>query len=164
MAAIKTNEFALFINTGTPDAPVWARVRKQGELKIKYDAEVTEEKFVDEAGPSSSVDSYKVSSDGEMQAYKGDAAFEYLDDLRQNRATGEDAETETLKVYMYDKTGDGETATYAAEKSKAVIAISEFGGEGGGGKASINYSVTDNGDPQRGTVKLTEEAPTFTAA
>lgn len=165
MNAVKTNEFALFLNTGTLAAPVWARVRKQGELKLSYEAEVTEDKFVDESGPTSSVDSYKVSSDGEMQAYKEDAVFEYLDNLRQTRATGEAAETETLKVYFYDsQTVEGQTI-YSAERSSAVVSISEFGGEGGGGKVSINYTVTDNGDPTIGTAVLSEDGElTFTAA
>lgn len=161
---VKTNEFALFLKVGgTNEAPEWARVRKQGELKLKYDAEVSEDKFVDESGPKSTVDSYKVSSDGDMQAYHGDKAFDWLDSLRQLRATGEKAETETLKVYMYDSKTVDTKIVYAAERSKAVVTFSDFGGEGGGGKASINYTVTDNGDPTIGTAVIEDGNPTFTA-
>lgn len=162
---VKTNEFALFIKIGgTTQSPEWARVRKQNELKLKYDAEVSEDKFVDEEGPTSSVDSYKVSSDGEMKAYSGDKAFDFIDNIRKTRATGEDAEIETLKVYMYDKKTVSQTTAYAAERSKSIVTISEFGGEGGGGKASINYTLTDNGDPTFGTATMSDDGvPTFTA-
>lgn len=159
MDIIKTSEIAAFINT-TPGetSPNWNRFRKQGELKIGYDAEVSEENYIDEDGPTSEVERYKVSFDGEYVAYKGDAVFEYLDKLRKTRATGASAQTDVMLVNIYDET----SGSYSAEKSRAVVTITEFGGEGGGGKAHINYSVSLNGNPEAGTCTIADGKPVFT--
>ena len=95
-----------------------------------------------------------------MTCYKGDPLFEYLDNLRQNRATGTDAETKALVVYLYDET----SGKYAAEQNDCTIQFSQFGGEGGGGSASLSYTITFNGDPTLGTVTVSDGVPTFTAA
>lgn len=159
MDIIKTSAIAAFINT-TPGetSPSWNRFRKQNELKIGYDAEVSEENYIDEDGPTSEVERYKVSFDGEYVAYKGDAVFEYLDKLRKTRATGASAQTDVLLVNIYDET----SGSYSAEKSRAVVTITEFGGEGGGGKAHINYSISLNGNPEVGTCTIADGKPVFT--
>lgn len=157
---IKTSKIAVFLNTGTGSSPTWSRIRKQNELNIGYDAETEENNFIDEDGPSTSVEKYKVSFDGEMVAYDEDEVFAYLDDLRQKRATGTDAETEVLMVYLYDAQDDA----YVAEKNNCSVQITDFGGEGGGGTAHINYTVTLNGDPVKGTCTVTSGTPTFTEA
>lgn len=159
MDVIKTSAVAAFLNTTPSESSEdWQRIRKQNELNISYDAEVSEENYIDEDGPTSEVERYKVSFDGEYVAYKGDAVFEYLDTIRKTRATGASAQTDVLLVNIYDATGN----SYSAEKSKAVITITEFGGEGGGGKVHINYSVNLNGDPQVGTCTVTDGKPAFT--
>lgn len=165
MEIVKTSAIAAFLNTVPGEsAPTWSRFRKQNELNIGYDAEVETSTYIDEDGPTDEVERYKVSFDGEYVAYKDDPIFDYLDELRQSRATGTDAITDVLLVYKYDSTGEGANTAYAAEKSEATITIGEFGGEGGGGKAHINYSVSLNGTPTRGTCTITNGTPTFTPA
>lgn len=158
---IKTSAIAAFIDIGdSSTSPKWARVRKQGELKLKYDGETEEDKWVDENTPSTSLEKYAVSFEGELTCYNDDELFKYLDALRQNRATGTDAETQCLVVYKYDTT---DKAKYAAELNRCTLQFSEFGGEGGGGSASLNYTCSFNGDPTLGTASFTGAAPTFTA-
>ena len=160
MSAIKTSEIAAFINTTPSSTATWERVKKQNELKINYEAEMEEFTFVDEDGPTNEVERYKVGFGGEHVAYKGDPVFEYLDGIRQSRATGAAAVTEVLIVNIYDET----SGVYSAEKNSATITIAgDFGGEGGGGKAYINYSVAFNGDPIKGTCTITAGVPSFTA-
>ncbi len=160
MDKIKTSKIAAFVNTGKTAAEVWSRIRKQSELKLAYDAETEEDTFVDEEAPTTSVERYKVSIDGEMVAFVGDPLFDYLDNLRQSRATGTAAETDVLLVYLYD----AKESAYAAEKNRASIQIKDFGGEGGGGTASISYTITLIGDPTKGVCTVEEGEPKFTAA
>lgn len=162
MEIVKTSKIAAFLNTAasTETDPTWSRVRKQGELKLTYNATTEEENFVDEESPTTSVERYAVSFDGEMTCYKGDPVFDYLDEIRQARATGEKCETDCLVVYLYDNEGEA----YASELNKASIQINDFGGEGGGGKAKISYTVNFNGDHTRGTCTVVDGAPTFTEA
>lgn len=158
---IKTSKIAAFLNTGTSDKPVWSRIRKQGELKLKYNASTSEDTYIDEDSPTTNVDNYAVSFDGELTCYKDDPIFTYIDGIRKDRATGTDCETDCIIVYMYD--GDTETG-FAAEKNRCTVQVSEFGGEGGGGKATLNYSCTFNGDPVIGTATLTDGNLTFNEA
>lgn len=160
MEIVKTSKIAAFLDTaaGGATAPTWSRVRKQNELKLKYDATTDEENYVDEDSPTTSLERYAVSFDGEMTCYKGDPLFDYLDELRQSRATGIDCVTDCLVVYIYDNTDD----SYAAEKNKCSVQITDFGGEGGGGKASISYTVNFNGNHERGVCTITEGKPSFT--
>lgn len=159
MDKIKTSKLAAFINT-TPKAEeeTFSRIRKQGELKLKYDAETSEEGYIDEDSKSKNTDSYAVGFDGELIAHTGDPVFEYLDDLRQNRAVNADAETEVIIVYIYDKDGE----SYAAEKNTASIQLGDFGGEGGGGNLSLNYTCSFNGNPIKGTATITDGKVVFT--
>ncbi|MCD7722691.1 MAG: hypothetical protein LUH82_01890 [Clostridiales bacterium] len=160
LTKIKTSKIAAFINTGTSSTPTWSRIRKQSELKLKYDAETTEETYIDEDSKTTEIESYAVSFEGEHVAFIGDPVFEYLDGLRQARLVGEDAKTEIVIVNIYDS--DSTTGAYSAEKNEATIQISEFGGEGGGGTASISYTCSFNGDPTYGTATVTDGELTFT--
>ena len=158
---IKTSAIAAFINTGTNSDPTWTRIRKQSELKLSYNGETQEDNWVDQDTPSTSLEKYSVSFDGEMTCFKDDPLFTYLDGLRQSRATGTAAETQCLLIYKYD--GDASTG-FKAEQNNCTIQFKDFGGEGGGGSASISYTCTFNDDPTLGTAKIADGAPTFNAA
>lgn len=160
---IKTSAIAAFLNTGTDSVPNYVRIRKQSELKLSYDAETEENTWVDEDTPSTSLERYSVSFEGEMVCYSDDDLFTYLDEMRQNRVIGTDAETDILIVYKYDYTGSDDTKVYKAEKNSCTLSFSEFGGEGGGGSASLNYTCNFNGDPTLGTATITDGEVTFTA-
>ncbi|MCM1115607.1 MAG: hypothetical protein NC397_08945 [Clostridium sp.] len=160
MDKIKTSKLAAFINT-TPNAEeTYSRIRKQGELKLAYNAETSEEGYIDQDSKDTNTDSYSVGFDGELIAHTGDPVFEYLDGLRQNRAVNADAETEVIIVNMYD----GDEGNYSAEKNRCSIQIGDFGGEGGGGNLSLNYTCSFNGDPIKGTATVVDGKVTFTAA
>lgn len=141
---IKTSKIAAFINTGTTDTPKWARIRKQGELKLSYNAETTEDAYIDSDTTETNLDRYAVSFEGELTAHAGDPVFDFIDDLRIARATDEDSEVQLLIVYTYKTDTAG---AYKAELNKGSIQISEFGGEGGGGNSTLSYTCAFNGDP-----------------
>jgi hypothetical protein len=81
------------------------------------------------------------------------------------RITGGDAQTDALIAYIYKEHSSSTTSikAYVAEKDNVTIAITGYGGEGGGGKLHINYTVTLNGDPTWGKVTIANGVPTFTA-
>ena len=159
---IKRSAFATFINT-TPGAgePNWARMGKGiTEQTVAYNPSVTSETYIDEDAATSNVDSYSVNIPTPQTCYSGEPVFEYVDGLRRKRAIGSDCETDVLMVYMY-KPGTGENS-YAAEKSKAVIQVDDFGGAAGGG-TTINYTVNLNGNPEIGSVTVANGKVTFAA-
>ncbi len=160
--AIKRSKFAEFINV-TPDAqtPTWARIGKGvSENEISYNANVTSETFIDEDSANNSVDSYAPQIPVTQYAYKGDKVFDFVDGLRQKRATGSECETQILMIYIYDTDDD---TTYAAETNNVAIQVDTFGGNGGE-RASIGYNILFNGDSTVGTATITAGVPEFTAA
>lgn len=163
---VKRSEFAAFLKTGeagTPPVPTWSRMGKgiTGQT-VSYNPTVTTEQYIDEDNATSFVDAYAPSINTPQTCYAGEAVFEFVDNLRQTRAVGADAETEVLLVYIYDS--DGATPpNYAAEKCDAVISIEEFGGDAGA-PTQITYTVNLNGDPKPGTCTITSGVPTFTAS
>ena len=94
----------------------------------------------------------------EQTAYKGDAVFDFIDGLRQNRATGDDAKTQMLMVYIYD---EDTTGKYKAESQDVAISINDFGGDAGSA-VSISYDVGYCGSSEKGTATITAGAVTFT--
>ena len=157
---VKRSEFASFLNT-TPqgDTPTWARMGKGiTSASVSYNPSVNDEQFIDEDSGNKELDSYAPTMAGEQTAYSGDGVFDYVDDLRQKRAVGDDAKTQLLMIYVYDKEAEGK---YKAEMQDVSIAINEYGGEAGGA-VTISYDVGFCGDPVTGTATIVDGVPTFT--
>lgn len=156
---IKRSLFATFINTTPGSTETWVRMGKGiTSQKISYNPTVTTEQYIDENNATSSVDSYAPSLDGTQTCYKGEPVFEYIDNLRKNRAVGAELETQVLLVYLYDGTAE----SYKAEKNNCVVQLGDYGGDGGG-NVTMTYTVGLNGDPEIGTAKIASGTVTFTA-
>ena len=157
---VKRSQFATFLNT-TPSggSPTWARMGKGiTSASISYNPTVNDEQFIDEDSGTKEVDSYAPTMSGEQTAYKGDAVFDYVDGLRQARATGNAAKTQMLMVYIYD---EEKTGTYKAELQDVAISVNEFGGDAGGAN-TISYDVGFCGEATAGTATIEEGTVTFT--
>ncbi len=157
-ARITRSQVAAFLNTGTPETPVWSRIGKgvTGQT-ITYNPQVTTETYINEDNATTSLTSYQVNIATPQTAYAGDAVFDYVDALRQSRAVGDDAEAEVLLVYLYT------TSPYTAELNKAVIQIDDFGGDGGT-PVIINYTLNLCGAPTAGTATITSGVVEFAAS
>lgn len=155
---VKRSQFATFLNTGTT-TEAWSRFGKGvTSQSVAYNPTVNSEQYIDEDNATSSVDAYAPTINTPQTAYKGDDVFEYIDSLRKTRAIGDDAVTDILLVYMYDKDDKG---AYAAEKQKVSISITDFGGDAGN-PLSITYDLGFIGDPVIGTAAVTDGTVSFT--
>lgn len=157
---VKRSEFATFLNT-TPSAatPTWSRFGKGVTSQtLAYNPTVNSEQYIDEDNATSSIDAYAPTINTPQTAYKGNPVFNYVDGLRRKRAIGDDAVTDILLVYIYDKKEDG---SYPAEKQKASISITDFGGDAGN-PLNITYDIGFVGDPVQGTVSISNGTVTFT--
>lgn len=153
-AKIKRSLLKTFINTtpGKPDAPTYSLMNLGiTSQNFQYNPEVTTETYIGEDAARSSVDSYKVSVQTPMTAYKGDPVFEYVDGLRRKRALGGECKTQILQVNVYAGTG----GTYPAELCDATVQIGEFGGEGGK-PISLQFTISLDGDPTFGEATIAE--------
>lgn len=158
---IKRSKFASFLNTAPGEtSPVWSRFGKGVTSQtVSYNPESNTEQYIDEDSSTTTLDRYAPTMDGQMTAYKGEAVFDFVDELRRKRAVGSDAETDVLLVYIYD--AEGGATSYPAEKQHVNVQIDDFGGEAGG-SLPINFTVNFMGDPVLGTVTISNGTATFT--
>ena len=155
MAKIKRSQIQTFINI-TPSSTATYKLLGDGVTagKIEYNPKTSEETYVHEDSATIAVESYAPVMPVEQTAISGDDVFDFVDDLRRDRAVLEDAETDIVNVWMYE-TG-GPTA-YPAEKQSVSIQIDDFGGDGGQA-AKINYTINYVGDPIAGTFNASTSA------
>lgn len=123
-----------------------------------YNPQSTTETYIVNDNATSTLDSYQIAFDGEMKCAKGDAVFDYIDDLRYNVAVGDDAVSE---VVLVDTWNTKTTGSYRAEKFNCTISINSYGGDGGQ-IPTISFNIGINGDPIKGTATIQEGTCTFT--
>lgn len=147
MAKVKRSQIWTFIDT-VPGTEVYELIG-EGVVTgaIGYNPKTTEETYIHQDTASILVDSYAPTMPIEATAVAGDAVFDFIDQLRKDRATLTDAETTIVNVWAYE-TG-GPTA-YPAEQQAVSIQIDEYGGDGGEA-AKISYTINFVGDPIPGT-------------
>ena len=158
---VKRSEFASFLNVGTKSNPEWKRMGKGiTEQNVSYNPTTTTETYIDEDNATTNVESYAISVSTPQTAYAGEPVFDYVDGLRKKHAVGSECETQIMFVYIYDEISSGK---YSAELNDAVIAVGEFGGQGGQ-SVVINYTVNINGNATQGDCTISGGVPTFTPA
>jgi hypothetical protein len=148
---VKRSEFRTFIDVD-PGYEDWALLGEgavNGE--VAYNPEISEEVYIHEDSANSEVERYNPSMAIEATAIAGNDVFDFIDGLRQSRATLDDAHTQIVNVFMYD----GTSGAYEAELQDVAISIESFGGEGGT-SAKINYTIHYRGDPTHGTFDTDE--------
>ena len=156
---IKRNKFACFLNTGG-DTEKWSLIGDGvTSMTVAYNPQTSDETYIHQTSGTTDVESYKPTSSVPMTAHKGDAVFDFVDNLRRKRAVLDEARTEICMVYLYEEATGG---AYPAEKKTCSIQIDDFGGEGGGSNV-INFTVNFVGDAVEGTFepetrKFTPEA------
>ena len=123
-------------------------------MEESYNPEEESEQYIDEDTPTNSVESYSPAFDASQRCYLGEKIFEFVDEMRMKLATGSDAETSALKVYLYRKLAEN---TYKAQKINCTIVINSFSGK------EIGYAVKQNGNPTDGYVTIAAGKVTFTA-
>ncbi len=156
---IKSSQVKTFLNT-TPSTTATYDLIGDGvpSLETDYSPKTTEETYVHETTASISVDSYAPKISVEMTAKLGDAAFAFVDSLRQTLAVQGDAETDIVDVWLYETPTLG---AYPAAKQPVAIQIDSMTREGGT-PIKIKYTINYIGDQILGTFNPT--TGTFTAS
>lgn len=153
---LKRSEYATFLDTTPAETTeTYTRMGKGiSEMEESYNPEEESEQYIDEDTPTNSVESYSPAFDASQRCYLGEKIFEFVDEMRMKLATGSDAETSALKVYLYRKLAEN---VYKAQKINCTIVINSFSGK------EIGYAVKQNGNPIDGYVTISSGNVTFTA-
>lgn len=104
---IKRNKFACFLNTGG-DTEKWSLIGDGvTSMTVAYNPQTSDETYIHQTSGTTDVESYKPTSSVPMTAHKGDAVFDFVDNLRRKRAVLDEARTEICMVYLYEEATGG---------------------------------------------------------
>lgn len=158
VSTVKRSQFKTFLNVDTSEDPTWALLGDGITTgKINMNPQTLEETYIHEITGYTEIESYRPTLPLEMTCKAGDAAFDYVDNLRVTRAVLADAHTEIVNVWLYETAVNG---AYPAEKQAVSIQVDDFGGDGGTVN-KMNFTVNYLGTPVIGTFNPT--TLTFTA-
>lgn len=157
MEKLKKFQTIPFIDAGE-DEVKWARIGKSTIFDLAVNANIVTNDYIEDETPTDDVTYYKPTLPQELAAYKGDSAFDYLYDMFYNLPTGTDVQRDVLIVFA-GNSGTKEAPSFKAWKNKATIVLKDFNTV----DEKILFDINFGGNIEKGTVTLTNGAPTFTA-
>lgn len=155
LTRLKKHKFIPYINAGTHEAPVWARIGKSTIFDLTLNANIVTSDFIEDEMPTDDVTYYKPTLPQELQTNAGDASFDYIYSMFKTRPTGEDIKKEVLICFA------GATSPVDAWLTNSSVILKDLNSVDEKILFDLNINkITD------GTVTFNEEtgAPTFTAA
>ena len=155
MVKVTRDQIRTFINVTPGETKSW-QILGTGitDFSIDFNPQNTTEKWIINKNATTTLEGYQMSGSVTQKCYKGDAVFDYINELRRKASVGGDNETELLMVDIYDAEG----SAYKATQHGCTISINSYGG---GEDAVIEYTIALNGDPVVGTVTIADGTPTF---
>ena len=154
LTRLKKHKFIPYINTGTHDTPVWARIGKSTIFDLTLNANIVTSDFIEDEMPTDDVTYYKPTLPQELQTNAGDASFDCIYNMFKTRRTGEDIKKEVLICFA------GATSPVDAWLTNSSVILKDLNSVDEKILFDLNINkITD------GTVTFNEEtgAPTFTA-
>ena len=127
------------------------------ELQVTYNSQKKTTKYIINKNATTRVNGYQPSIDAEQIAYYGDECFDFVDDIRYNMKTGDDAKTQILLVDKYKEESPGK---FRAQVFDCVVSINNDGGPADD-DSKVSYTIDINGEPINGTITISEGKPVF---
>lgn len=146
----------LFLNTASGvGAALWSRIGKSTIFDLVMNAQTEENEFIEDEQATTDIMSYKPAINEELQANKGDAAFDYIYKMFKDRPTGENVKKDVLLVFA-GNIGSEEEPEFDAWKCNATITLDHF--DSVAEKVYFNISINQI---TVGTATVSEGVPTF---
>lgn len=158
LTRLKKYQTMLHIDTSATSTPSWARIGKSTVFDLVMNAQTEESDFIEDAQVTTDIMSYKPEIAEELQANKGDAAFDFLYEMFYSRPTGEDVKKSVLLTFA-GNIGTDQAPEFKAWLTESTITIDHFDtvAEKIYFKISIN-KVTE------GTCTVSDGVPSFSAS
>ena len=147
-----------FLNISTSGAESWARIGKSTIFDLVLNAQTEDNDFIEDEMPTTEIMYYKPELSQELQANKGDPAFDYLYDMFYNLPTGEDVKKNLLIVFA-GNVGTEEAPKFNAWNTTATLILDHF--DSVAEKIYFKFTITKI---TRGTCTVTDGVPTFVSA
>lgn len=136
--------------------PDWARIGKSTIFDLVLNAQTEDNDFIEDEMTTTDVMYYKPELSQELQANKGDPAFDYLYDMFFNLPTGEDVKKNLLIVFA-GNIGTESAPKFRAWDTTSTLILDHF--DSVAEKIYFKFSITKI---NRGTCTVTAGIPTFT--
>jgi hypothetical protein len=163
MAEKNRNLVAHYLNT-TPSAtaPTYVLLGYGiTSLQMAYNPQTTTETYINQDTATTTVDSYQPNIPVNQKVYTGDAAFTFIEAIRQaGPSIGGNDLTDIVEVRLYE-TPDTAGTSYPASKWNIAIQIDNAPGGDGGTKATMDWTINILGDLVDGDFNVS--SPAFTA-
>lgn len=138
------------------DEPLWARIGKSTVFDLVLNAQTEENDFIEDEMKTTDITSYKPELSQELQANKGDPAFDYLYNMFYNLPTGEDVKKNLLIVFDGNN-GTEDAPKFNAWKTTSTLVIDHFDSV-----AEKIYFKLNINQIERGTCTVAAGVPTYT--
>lgn len=146
-----------FLNISANTTASWARIGKSTVFDLVLNAQTEDNDFIEDEMATTEIMSYKPELAQELQANKGDAAFDYLYDMFFNLPTGEDVKKNLLIVFD-GNVGTESAPSYNAWSTTSTLILDHF--DSVAEKIYFKFSIISI---ERGTCTVSNGSPTFTA-
>ena len=147
-----------FLNISTTSSESWARIGKSTIFDLVLNAQTEDNDFIEDEMTTTDVMYYKPELSQELQANKGDPAFDYLYDMFYNLPTGEDVKKNLLIVFA-GNIGTESSPKFNAWNTTATLILDHF--DSVAEKIYFKFSIVKI---DRGTCTVADGVPTFTVA
>lgn len=145
------------MNISTTSVVNWARIGKSTIFDLVLNAQTEDNDFIENEMSTTDVMSYKPELAQELQANKGDPAFDFLYDMFYNLPTGEEVKKNLLIVFA-GNIGTEDAPEFRAWNTTSTLILDHF--DSVAEKIYFKFSIIDIG---RGTCTVTDGVPVFTA-
>lgn len=153
---LKKHRTIPFLDISETEQPSWARIGKSTVFDLVLNAQTEENDFIEDEMATVDITSYKPELSQELQANKGDPAFDYLYSMFYNLPTGEDVKKNLLIVFDGNN-GTEEAPKFNAWKTKSTLVLDHFDSV-----AEKIYFKLNINQIERGTCTVAAGVPTYT--
>lgn len=132
-------QVADYINTGDSTTPAYVLMGTGfNTLNESFNPQTETKTYVNDKSASTSINSYQEQFPFDADFIKSEEAVLYLYNIGRNNLTGSDAETDYIRVELFNPVSGSEN-TYKARKFKVAVEVTNCDGEGGS-----NLTLTGN--------------------
>lgn len=144
------------MNISATDAENWARIGKSTIFDLVLNAQTEDNDFIEDEMATTEIMSYKPELAQELQANKGDPAFDFLYDMFFYLPTGEEVKKNLLIVFA-GNVGTEDAPKFRAWNTTSTLILDHF--DSVAEKIYFKLSIIDI---ERGTCTVTDGTPAFT--
>lgn len=132
------------------------RIKKSTELTISMNPEDDEKEYCADKNPSKELKYYNPEIEQPLTMLKGEADFEFFFDMFFKQATGDEAKTKCMVVFMSH--GTKETG-YKAWETDCLVEMNELNSY----DSELSFNINFAGDTTTGIATMVDGEPIFTA-